>query len=84
MTKWFVYVLLCSDNSLYTGISPNVDKRFIEHQKGIASKYTRAHPPIQVVYQEACLNHSVALQREYEIKQWTRAQKIHRLKLKLP
>lgn len=80
---WFVYVLLCADHSLYTGISDDVERRFATHLNGRGSKYTRSHPPIRIVYTEACVNKSAALKREREIKSWPRPHKISRLQLGL-
>ncbi len=80
---WFVYILLCQDNSLYTGITNDLQARFQAHQSGKASKYTRAHPPIKVIYQESVLDKSSALKRELEIKSWTRLQKIKNLNLSI-
>lgn len=68
-------------NSLYTGISTDVTRRFQEHldcHLGVATKgakYFRAHKPIAVVYREVCDNRSAALKREYEIKQMSAAAK---------
>ncbi|MBI2196081.1 GIY-YIG nuclease family protein [Candidatus Daviesbacteria bacterium] len=73
---WFLYILLCKDGSLYTGISNNVEKRFSEHKNGKGGRYTRSHKPIRLVYQEQLRNHTEALRRECEIKSWTRAKKI--------
>ncbi len=80
---WFVYVLLCHHDTLYTGISTDVQKRFQTHLAGKGGHYTRAHPPVKVLYQEAVPTKSDALKRELEIKSWTRQQKIARLKLLL-
>ncbi len=76
---WFVYVLLCSDGSLYTGATPDVEARFRTHQSGKGGKYTRSHPPIKVVYTEACDTRSAAQRREYQIKGWSRKEKIELL-----
>ena len=78
---WFVYVLECRDDSLYTGYSDDVEKRFIEHQAGKGGRYTRSHKPIKVVYAEQLSTKSEALKREFEIKSWSREKKINLLKL---
>ena len=52
MTNWFVYILLCLDNSLYTGIAKDPAKRFREHVAGKGGAYTRNHKPIRIVYTE--------------------------------
>ena len=73
--KYFVYILMCKDNSFYTGITTDVTRRFTEHQAGKGAKYTRARGVKEVVYIEVCKNRSEASQRELEIKKLTRAQK---------
>lgn len=78
---WFVYILLCSDNSLYTGISPDPQMRFDAHLAGKGAKYTRAHKPIRIMYTRKYPNRSEALKREGEIKSWSRAKKIAELNL---
>lgn len=75
MTEWYVYLIRCKDNSLYCGITTDVDTRFEQHRTGKGAKYTRSHPPIAVVYSEGGHNRSTASKREYEIKQWTKARK---------
>jgi len=78
---WKVYLLLCSDNSLYTGITNNLEKRFLEHQMGSGGRYTRSHQPLKIIYQETCKTRSSALKRELEIKSWTRQKKRTELSL---
>lgn len=78
---WSVYVLLCEDKSLYTGISNNLDKRFSEHKSGKGGRYTRSHKPVKLIYQEKLSTHSEALKREAEIKSWSRNKKIKILDL---
>ena len=76
---WFmycVYILLCADNSLYTGITNNLEKRVQCHNRGNGAKYTRSRRPVTVVYTEPAADKSAALRREYEIKAMTRFQKI--------
>ena len=72
---WQLYILLCRDDTLYTGITTDVQKRFEAHQAGRGAKYTRGRGPLQLVYREVCGDHSVALKRELEIKKLTREQK---------
>ncbi len=79
---WFVYVLLCFDQSLYTGITDDIDERFKEHLSGKGSKYTRSHKPIRIVYSEKVSSKGEALKREAEIKSWSREMKINSLSLK--
>jgi len=73
---WYLYILLCEDNSLYTGITNNLKKRFSEHKNGKGGRYTRSHKPIKLIYKQQFLTRSEALKREAEIKSWTREKKI--------
>ncbi len=73
---YYVYILLCNDNTLYTGIARDVDRRFQEHKEGIGSKYARAHGAKKILYTERKRNRSYALKREAEIKKLSRQQKL--------
>ncbi len=73
---YFVYILQCSDGSLYTGITTDVARRFEEHKKGIGSRYTSSKEAVSVVYTEQLPDRSSALKRESEIKGWTRKKKL--------
>ncbi len=73
---YFLYILECADNSLYTGITTDVARRFAEHQKGIGSHFTRAKGAKRIVYTESLESRSVALKREAEIKKWSREKKL--------
>ncbi len=73
--SWYVYMLRCRDNSLYTGYTDDVARRAAVHNAGKGAKYTKARLPVSVVYQEECPDKSSALKREYAIKQLTKAQK---------
>ena len=81
-SMWFIYILLCTDGSLYTGISNDPDKRLAEHRHGKGGHFTRSHQPLKIIYREKCENKREALKREHEIKSWTREKKIRDLKLK--
>lgn len=73
---WFVYLLRCSDQTLYTGITTNLEQRFREHNhsdKG--AKYTRGRRPVHLVYFEQKTSRSLAARREHEIKGFSRLQK---------
>lgn len=77
MTEWFVYVVECSDKSLYTGITTNVERRVEEHNtspKG--AKYTSRRRPVKLVYFESAIDRSSASKREYVIKQLSRSEKL--------
>jgi len=74
--SWFVYIVRCSDNTLYTGIAKDVEKRLQQHNAGKeGAKYTRARRPVELVYRESAPSRSQAQQREYRIKQLSAAQK---------
>ena len=72
---WYLYILRCGDNTLYTGITTDVEKRFEAHQSGKGAKYTRGRGPLELAYREECGTHSDALKREAQIKKLTREQK---------
>ncbi|HNX28382.1 MAG TPA: GIY-YIG nuclease family protein [Syntrophomonadaceae bacterium] len=76
----YVYILKCSDNTLYTGYALDVQRRIEQHNLGLASKYTRARLPVKLVYQEEKNTVSEALKREIAIKKMTREQKLNLIK----
>ena len=73
--KWFVYILRCSDDTLYTGMTDDVPRRVEVHNAGKGAKYTRGRGPLTVVYQEAYSDRASASRREWEIKQLTKQEK---------
>ena len=72
MGSHFVYIVRCSDNSLYTGYTNSINK----HNAGKGAKYTKIRRPVVLVYQEMYETKSEALRREYEIKTFTRQRKL--------
>lgn len=72
----YVYILKCSDLTLYTGWTNDLEKRVSTHNKGKGAKYTKCRLPVELVYFEECSDKSAALKREYAIKQLTRAEKL--------
>ena len=72
---WYVYMLRCADDSLYTGITTDVNRRCDQHNAGRASRYTRSRLPIRLVYKEALTSRSLALKREAAMKQLSRMEK---------
>lgn len=66
--KWFVYILKCSDNSLYTGITKDVERRLNEHGTSKGAKYTFHRGPFKLVYKSSFSNRSQASKEEYRIK----------------
>ena len=75
MTKWFVYIVECSDGTLYTGISTDVDKRIAKHNSGKGAKYTRTRTPVVLKDSKEYENRSLASKEEYRIKQLSKQQK---------
>ncbi len=77
-TPWFVYIVVCADSSLYTGIATDVTRRISEHNSSDhkGASYTRSRRPVRLVYQEKATNRSVASQREHEIKKLSRLEKL--------
>jgi len=73
---YYIYILQCSDGSLYTGITNNLDRRMKMHTEGKGSKYVRAKLPFSLVYKEKVENKSSALKREIEIKKMDRVSKL--------
>lgn len=73
--SWVVYILRCSDGTLYTGITNNVDARMEEHNAGTGAKYTRGRTPVRLVYQADVASRSAALKEEYRLKQLSRREK---------
>lgn len=75
--SYYVYILECSDTTLYTGITTDIKRRVDEHnnsQKG--AKYTKLRRPVKLVYSEECVDRSSASKREYAIKKMSKAQKL--------
>ena len=74
---WLVYILECSDQTLYTGITTNLEKRIEQHNNGQeGAKYTRVRRPVKCVYQESQKNRSEATKREMAIKKLSRSKKL--------
>ena len=78
--SWFVYMLRCGDETLYTGITDDVQRRLAAHRAGKGAKYTRGRGPLEIVYQEELSDKSAALKREYAIKRLRREEKEQLLK----
>jgi len=72
----FVYMLRCTDDTLYTGWTNDLDKRLAAHNNGTASKYTRSRRPVSLAYSEAFATKTEAMKRECALKTMTRAQKL--------
>jgi putative endonuclease len=81
MNGHYVYILECSDGTLYTGWTSNIEKRVQEHNNGKeGAKYTRSRRPVALVYVETCASLSDALKREARIKQLSHGGKLELIK----
>ncbi len=73
---YYVYILLCADQTLYTGITTDVKRRVKEHNTSAkGAKYTRSRRPVTLLYHEVCADRSSASKREYEIKKMDQIKK---------
>ena len=79
--EWCVYMLLCDDDTIYTGITNDLKKRFENHISGKGAKYLRGRKPLEIVYKENFQNRSMATKREMEIKKLNRRKKEALIKL---
>lgn len=78
---YFIYIIKCSDKTLYTGYTNDLEKRIETHNSGKAgAKYTRARRPVKLVYSEQFETKSEALKREWVIKKMTREEKLELIK----
>ena len=73
---WYLYIVQCSDKSLYTGISLDVEKRVAKHNSNTGAKYVRGKLPVLLVYSERLIDQQAAMKREREIKKWSKARKL--------
>lgn len=74
-SNWTVYILKCVDDSLYTGITNDLEKRISDHESGNGAKYTRGRGPFKIVHTEQHPDRSSASKREFDIKKLSREQK---------
>jgi len=76
MKQYFVYILLCSDNSYYTGVTNNLERRIYEHENGLdPNSYTFKRRPLKLVFHEMFYDINQAIAFEKQIKGWRRAKK---------
>ncbi len=75
MKKYYTYMLRCSDGSLYTGYTDDIEKRLENHNRGTASKYTRSRLPVTLAYLEEFDDKSSAMSREAKIKHLSKVDK---------
>ncbi|PKN81313.1 MAG: hypothetical protein CVU51_14250 [Deltaproteobacteria bacterium HGW-Deltaproteobacteria-1] len=78
--RWVVYILSCSDGSLYTGITNNIEKRLTDHNRGTASKYTRSRRPVTLLTTSVAMDKGEALRLEMKIKKMPKTKKVACLK----
>ena len=71
-----VYILRCSDDTLYTGITNDLEKRVLAHEQGLGAKYTRGRGPFELLHREEADDRAAATRRELEIKGLTRLEKL--------
>jgi len=77
MREWYVYILRCSDDTLYTGVATDLQRRLHEHNHTTrGARYTRSRRPVELVYSERLDSHSSACKREHEIKRLSRNAKV--------
>lgn len=76
---WCVYVLKCRGNYLYTGLTNNLEKRLLEHERGAGSKFVRSRRPFELLKVIPCATATVARKLEAELKNLKRCAKIERL-----
>ncbi|WP_104002636.1 GIY-YIG nuclease family protein [Marinobacterium lutimaris] len=78
MQQWYVYILRCADDTFYTGVTTDLKRRVREHNEcnRLGARYTRVRRPVQLVWSESQADRSVALKREYAIKQLRRPAKL--------
>lgn len=74
-SQWFLYIIQTEEQTLYTGITTNVERRLAQHQTGKGAKYVKGRGTLTVVYQIKVESRSQALKLEYRIKQLTRTKK---------
>ena len=74
--NWVCYLLRCADDTLYCGITNDMDKRLAAHNAGGGAKYTRTRTPVELVFSDACADRSTASKRESQIKKLNRAAKL--------
>jgi len=75
MRAWVVYIVRCSNNALYTGITNNLKERILKHNAGTGAKYTRSHRPVALVWSRVVRSSNQALRLEAKIKTWDKKTK---------
>ena len=75
MGDWYLYLVRCGDDSLYTGISTDVDRRLKAHQAEEGAKYLKGRGPLQLVYKEKIGDKRMACRVEHMVKRWSKSKK---------
>lgn len=75
MKPWYLYLIECTDGSIYTGITTDVAARYAAHEQGKGAKYTRSHPPLRLLGSEVHPDRSSASKAEYNVKRLSAEQK---------
>lgn len=81
---FYLYLILCEDESIYTGITNNPDRRFSEHKNRKGGRYTKLNKPIKILYTEKFSIKQEALKREKQIKGWRREKKFNLIQFGKP
>lgn len=76
MKTGIVYILLCSDNSLYTGVTSNLENRLYQHNEGLVRGYTSSRRPLKLIWNSDDMDIQDAIVLEKQIKGWSRTKKI--------
>jgi putative endonuclease len=74
--NWYLYIVKCSDDTLYTGISVDIPSRIAKHNSGKGAKYVRTRLPVELVYSETFETQKQAILREIYIKSWPKQRKL--------
>ena len=75
--NWYVYMVRCADDTLYTGVTTDIERRLREHNESArGARYTRSRRPVTVVWQEQSTSRAAACRREYEVRHLNRLQKL--------
>lgn len=73
---WVVYILRCNDDTLYTGITNDLQHRIEAHNSGTGAKYTRGRAPVRLIFAEKAIDKADASRKEYQIKKLSRGEKL--------
>ena len=81
---YYVYLIQCEDDSIYTGVTDNLERRFVEHKTKSGGWHTKLHPAKEVLYKEKYKTKHEALKRERQIKGWRREKKLNLIEFGKP